>query len=411
MNKFRQRNLLSVMIFVGTVGLVAVLYTWALWRYFTVPVPGGNDFLTHYGAWEAYLKFGYSPYSEDAALHTQRLIYGRPARLDEDQNRMVYPFYSILVHGPFVWIEYDLARAMYMVLLQAALFAGVLMTISLLRWRLPTWLSALALGWSLLFYPVARGVILGQFAIFAFFSLAATLFFLERRRDGLAGALLVLSTAKPTLVFLVVPFFVVWAVFHRRWRFLVGFLGVVVALTIGGMLVYPNWVGDWIYRITRYSEYTVGQSPVWLLTHVALPGMGRAGEAVIVALFLAVMLFFWWRAFRPGGEDEFYWALGFTLVVSNLVVPRSATTNYVLMLVPTLWCFAFIDQSYVWGRKALLATLFVSWAGLWYLHFATVAGNQEQPIMFIPYPVILGLALIFWHGRLQVDARQRNLVL
>src|SRR5713226_2156184 len=95
----------------GRVGLaLAILvvwaagYTWGTWRYFTRPVPGGNDFLAHYTAWQAYLEQGLNPYSDAAALYTQQAIYGRPAGPGEDQNRLNYPFYSILLHGPFVLI-------------------------------------------------------------------------------------------------------------------------------------------------------------------------------------------------------------------------------------------------------------------------------------------------------------------
>src|SRR5260221_1230764 len=147
----------------------AVGYTWGTWRYFTRPVPGGNDFLAHYSAWQAYLQQGINPYSDAAALYTQQAIYGRPARPGEDQNRLNYPFYSILLHGPFVLInDFSLARAIYMTLLQIALFVGVWMTLEVLSWRPRPWLLVALMAWSLLNYPEARGVILGQFAIVGF---------------------------------------------------------------------------------------------------------------------------------------------------------------------------------------------------------------------------------------------------
>ena len=398
---FCRRNLLVVILLLLVVG---GLYTWATWQYFTKPIPGGNDFLTHYGAWEAYLKYGYSPYSEQATLHTQIAIYGRAALEGEDQNRMVYPFYSILLHGPFVFIDYALARAIYMVLLQAALFAGVFFMLDVLRWRPRGWLLGLLLAWSLLFYPEGRGVILGQFAIFGFFSLAAVLYFQARRKDALAGALLTISTIKPTLVFLVIPFFLLWGLVHKRWAFLAGFLGVMAVLLAGSFLVLPTWLGEWLLRISVYSDYTVGQSPVWLLTHQALPFLGAAGEIVLSLLLAAGMLFAWQLALRPGGQPWFHWALGVTLVVSSLIVPRSATTNYVLMLVTTLWIFAALERTPGWGRPVLLATWLVSLVGLWWLHFATVIGNQEQPVMFIPLPLAIGLVLIMGYQWLLRDA-------
>ena len=269
------------------------------------------------------------------------------------------------------------------------------MTLDLIRWRPPTWLLTGILAWSLLYYPEARGVLLGQFAPLGFFSLAGTLYLLKRKQDISAGSLLVLSTFKPTLVFLVIPFLLLWATARRRWSFVMGFLGTLAALSLGSLVALPTWIGEWIYRIKMYSGYTVGQSPAWLLTHVAFPALGQVGEVAISALLLLVMLRTWWLTIREGGDGVFYWTLGVTLTVSNLIVPRSATTNYVLMLVPVLWGFAILDRTGRWGRLGTLTIMFTLLVGLWWLHLATVVGNQEQPIMFIPAPVLLGLALVF----------------
>jgi hypothetical protein len=214
---------------------------------------------------------------------------------------------------------------------------------------------------------------------------------------------------KPTLVFLVVPYLLVWAVFRRRWRFVLGFSLTLAIVSIGSLLIAPNWIGEWLVRVTRYSEYTVGQSPVWLLTHQMIPSLGSAVEMGILTVLLLGLLAAWWHTFRGGGEDWFFWTLGLTLVVSNLIVPRSATTNYVLMLIPILCVFAALDRLAQWGRPVLLAALLISFAGLWWLHFATVVGNQEQAIMFIPAPLILGCSLLFGYRWLIKDARENKL--
>jgi len=108
------------------------------------------------------------------------------------------------------------------------------------------------------------------------------------------------------------------------------------------------------------------------------------------------MLWSWWLARRPGkaGDAVFHWALGITLVVSNLIVSRSATTNYVLLLVPTLWVFAGLDRRGRPGRLLIATILLVSLVGLWWLQLATVVGNQEQPVMFLPWPLALGVVLL-----------------
>lgn len=372
-----------------------IIYTGLVWQAFTARSPGGNDFMTHYAAWNAYMKYGLNPYSDEAALYAQQQIYGRPAKPTEDQNRLAYPFYSIALHGPFILIgDYALARAVYMTLLQVALLAGVGLVIRALHWRLSFGWMSLVCVWALFDYPQARGILLGQFAIFGFFSVAAVLYGLQHERDGLAGAVLVISTIKPTLVFLVVPYLLIWAAVRRRWRFVIGFgvtLGAAMAMS---WLVLPTWLTDWLYRMENYAGYTVGQSPIWLLTHQVWPALGETGEWILAALLMGAVLAAWWRAFRAIEMDWFYWALGVTLVISNLIVPRSATTNYALLLAPTLWLFARLDQASRKYRAVIIGYMVLSVCGLWSLHLATIVGNQEQPIMFVPAPVVLGLALV-----------------
>jgi hypothetical protein len=377
---------------IGVTLLVIVLvgYTWATWQFFTRPLPGGNDFLTHYAAWEAYLRHGDSPYSDEAALHTQRAIYGRPALPGEDQNRMVYPFYSIVIHGPFALIgDYPLARALYMTLSQLALWAGVILCLRLFRWLPPAGLLAFVLAWTLLYYHVARGILIGQFAILAFGALAATLFFWWRKQDALAGAIFVVTTIKPPLVFLVAPFWLGWNMARRRWHFVTAFGVVWLILIVGSFILLPTWFTDWVYRMTHYTGYTANQSPVWT---IAL--LGPVVTVIYVGVLVLLLLCSWWRALQVSDEREFYWTLGITLIVTNLISPRTATTDYVLMLVPTLGLFVALDRTPRWGRLLLITLLFISLVGLWWLHLSTVQGNWEQSVMYLPWPFTLGIVWV-----------------
>jgi hypothetical protein len=375
--------------------LVAIFYTWATWQYFTIPVPGGNDFLAHYSVWDLYINEGVNPYSDEAALYTQELIRGRPAEPGEDQNRLTYPFYSILIHGPFTFIDYSLARAIYMTVLQIAIAIGVVLTLQLLTWNLPTWMIGLLLPWAILHYPESRGIILGQFASIGFLSLAGSLYLLRKKRDLWAGTILVVATMKPTLIFLVIPFLLLWAVVQRRWRFISSFFGTLIVLILISAILLPSWISDWLTRIVAYSDYTVGQSPIWLLSHEYLPWLGDVGEIVISAAVILGLLYVWWWHFRRSEDRSFFWVLGITLLASNILVPRSATTNYVVLLIPILGIFAAIERNIRDGRVLVLIIMAVGLIGHWWLHFATVAGNQEQPVLFLPIPISLGVGLIF----------------
>lgn len=374
--------------------IVAIIYTWATWEYFTKPVPGGNDFLAHYSVWDIYIDEGVNPYSDEAALYTQELIRGRPAEPGEDQNRLTYPFYSILIHGPFTFIDYALARAIYMTFLQAAIVVSVILVIKLLSWRLSIWMVGFLLSWSILHYPESRAIILGQFAPIGFLSLAGCLFLLQRNRDLLAGIVIVISTIKPTLIFLVFPFLILWALVRRKWNFILGMFSTVTILILGSLILLPSWISDWLGSIAAYPGYTVGQSPIWLLSHEYFSWLGDRGETIITVILVIGLLYLWWWNFSGRGSGSFVWVIGMTLLISNLVVSRSATTNYVMLLLPSISLFSAIDRKLVRGRAIILFVMAISLVGHWWLHYATVVGNQEQSILFLPIPIVLGFALI-----------------
>lgn len=386
--------------------LAAFAFTWATWSYFTQKVPGGNDFLAHYSVWQGYFRHGFSPYSDEAALYTQELIYGRPALPGEDQNRLTYPFYSLIFHAPLTIFDYPLARAIYMTLLASALLVGLWLTLDLVSWKPEKWLLGLLVAWSILFYTQARGIILGQFAPLGYLSLVGCLSLMKRRKDFWAGVVLVATTVKPTLVFLVLPYLLLYALVRARYRFLAGFGGTLAVLVLGSFLLEPGWLVEWIRRMANYSSYTVGQSPVWILTHQAFPALGSPGELGLTLLIIIGMVMCWWKAIPPGEEDRFFWTLAITLVVSQLVVPRSATTNYVMLLVCAVWILAALARAGVAGKAAAAGLMIVSFAGYWWLHFASVVGNQEQAIMFFPYPLAIGLALFLGRSWLLEDERQ-----
>ena len=114
---------------------------WANYR-FTRQNPGGNDFLVHWVGARALILDGVSPYSDAVALRIQRRAYGRPARPGEHELRVAYPLYSTLLFSPFALIEdYDLARALWMTVLEIALVLIAFFSLRLTDWRpgAPCW--------------------------------------------------------------------------------------------------------------------------------------------------------------------------------------------------------------------------------------------------------------------------------
>ena len=53
----------------------------------------------------------------------------------------------------------------------------------------------------------------------------------------------------------------------------------------------------------------------------------------------------------------------------------------------------------------MIVFMVASMAVHWWLHFATVVGNQEQPVMFLPWPLFLGAVLLLGRGWLPRETR------
>jgi hypothetical protein len=176
---------LSAILIIG----ILVLITWANYN-FVQQNPGGNDFLVHWVGTRALFVDGLSPYSDTVAERIQTLAYGRPALPGEHELRVAYPMYSALVFLPFALIsDYELARALWMTILEAALIGLAFLSLKLTRWKMSVWLLPFFLIFSIFWYHSLRPLINGNAVILVALALVAAFAALRNGRDELAGVL------------------------------------------------------------------------------------------------------------------------------------------------------------------------------------------------------------------------------
>ena len=378
------------------VGLLLIGNVWATYAFFTSRYPGANDFASRWGGARAFWRDGLSPYSDEATQRIQLLIYGRPIRPDEEQEfdpgPFAYPFYTAFLLLPLVWMPYPAAEAVWLVVLEACLFVGVLLAVRLYNWRPPRWLFVCTVIWAFLFYPDARALLLGQFAVFVFAMVALSLWALDQRLDILAGSCLALSTVKPQMVFLLVMLLLWWATLDRRWRFVGGFLGTMALLLGASWLAEPGWMAGFVRQVAKYPSYTAIGSPIWILTHITFPVLGTWGEWGLSLAALGYLLVAWRAALRKRTKGTCDWAMGLCLIVTNLVALRTATTNYVILLLPLVLAFRALQRER-WGPWLIVLIEVVLLAGLWGLFLTTVVDKFEHTAVYLPLP--FGL-LVVW---------------
>ncbi len=392
-----ERPLWTQIVTVLAVLIVLIALTIANFR-FSEELPGGNDFLGRWMGARYWVQDGISPYDPQVGRASQQLIYGRAVDREagEDIQDFLYPFPAMIFFAPFGALPYTLARALWMTILEVSLPILALIGIAIADWKPRRAVLISLLLFSVLWYQGTRAIIIGQFAVIEALLMAGAVLAVKRGRDPLAGILLGLSIAKPQMAVLLIPFVFLWAVYARRWLIVAWGVGTIAGLLAVSVLLLPDWPLMWLQQLIEHPTYTVIGPPVEILAD-AFPSMSGV---IAVALGGALLLYLFWEWAKAVGKPDrwFQWTAALTIVITNLVAFRTATTNYVVLL-PAL-CLVFAVLADRWGTKGdvviLLMMAFIL-VGTWALFLATVEGNVEHPVMYLPLPILTLLGL--WWAR------------
>lgn len=385
-------------IFAGLLIVVLAVVTVFVHNYFTEPYPGHNDFLTPWEAVRTFVIDGYGPYSEEAGLNIQMIIFGRPAVEGENLGHYSYPFHASFLLWPLVYMPFSWAAAIWMVLLIFLLIVSLFLMLDIYGWKPRPLMLAVLVLWMVLVYPAARGLILGQIGLVIYAVQIFALWALFRNRDLMCGVALAVSTMKPQMAFLIIPFLLLWALKVRRWRLVAAFCGTFAVLMLVSFVLQPTWVTDWLNRMIGYTSYNI-PGPVWVLTNYYL-GLGRTGEYGLSLVLVAGMLWAWYTVLVQGHQERFLWVICLTFTVTHLVAPSTATPHFILFALPLLFYLSMIvrrsrKQGSLYAILILLATLLLPW-----IHFLmTIEGDQEHPVMFLPLPFLM-LAVLWLTRRM-----------
>lgn len=375
------------------VGLMIVNYRLA------TEMPGGNDFLARWNGAHAWLVEDMNPYDEQVSLAAQMQFYGRPAdpRSGESLAHFYYPLYSMIFFAPFGLMPFPFARALWMTLLELALPALVLMGVRIAEWKPSPAILIALMSFSVLWYPGLRAVIVGQFAVFEALLMIGALLAIHVRNDYVAGILMALSTTKPQMAVLLIPLILIWALSKRRWKLILWAGGAQIVLMAASVALMPNWPILWLRQLMDYAQYTRVSQPTSIFASL-IPAASQVVTRGLTAS-LALYLLWEWALVLRKDERWFQWTAAITIVLTNIIAFRTATTNFVVML--PAWCLIFSEWSKRWKGKGVLASLIallVLGVGQWALFLATVSGNDESLVMYLPMPflTLLGLWWVRW---------------
>jgi hypothetical protein len=389
--------------------LLIAVESYLVYIVYSTRVAGTADFFSRwYGAKELILN-GRNPYGEDVETETQLAMFGAVRAADQDQVNFAYPLYTIYLFWPLTFVSYAWAQAIWMVILQFALLGAIGLLFNLVRWKPPTLLFAVTVLWSLFFYSATRAIMLGQFSVIVFLCLTITMWGVVNSHDKLAGAILPLTTIKPQMIFLVIPFILLWSWRQRRWSFIIAFGLSSAGLLLTSLIWLPDWPLHFIKVALAYADYVNHGAPLENMTARFLPTLDHLLNPLLTILLLALLLWQWGLALSTQA-DSFLWVINITLLISNLIAFRSATTNHIVLYLTMFILFNRLSPAH-WK---IVAIQLVSLIGLWILFATTIdksrAHNFEALFMHGFLPVLLLVySLLDWF-KLKAITPKINLV-
>ncbi|MBN2043597.1 MAG: DUF2029 domain-containing protein [Anaerolineales bacterium] len=390
---------LIVLILIIAMGAILVVFNQRV----IVPLGGDQVYAPIWEASRAAMRSpGANPYSLEAVSRAS-LLMG-----EGTVPRFLYPYYSLMLFGPFAQITpYSLSRAVWMTVCLACAVGLAASAVQLTRWRPGALAGIMFAVFALGRVEVVRALLLGNPSLVISLLAAMAMLMVVEKIDVGAGVLFGLTMIKPTMVALLLPFVLVWAVSQRRMRLVASLMVTITVLVAASFFIYPDWLGGNYAAFLGYYQASFPSSPaayVWSW----IPGAGPWAMGVTAILLAGLMLISWWGAL---GKDErwFLWTAALTLTITNLLGVPVSVSDHVLLLIP--FALAFSVWSQRWPGQGNQLSLFImavilgaEWALFWFEMGGDFWGRPADIFWFLS--PLTALVLLYWVRYWALDSIQ-----
>jgi hypothetical protein len=368
--------------------------------YANLTLKGGGDFYVHWVGARAFLFDNIDPYSGEVPARVQQLVYGQAAGAGEEPYILDTPFQILLFYYPFSLLsDPQLARALYILVLELALFALAILSLRLTDWESPRIFTILFIFFAVFnfytfqaIYEASPVLILGLLYVGILFALRAEL-------DEVSGALMAFSLCcwEVGAPFLILVFLRVF--YEKRTRVFAGFFMSCFILFFLSFLSYPNWIIPFLRANANNLRADFGFNIRTILINF-FPAQGEI-LGWILTIGLLLLLGYEWSSARSGDFRRFYWASCLSLAVAPLLGLRTEMENLVVLIIPLALVFAIVyDRWHRFGRVLTILLMAAIFATPWLLYLFAVprfgATALDIIFLFLPLSTLIGLYWIRW---------------
>jgi hypothetical protein len=380
--------------------------------YFNLSLPkGGGDFLVHWVGARVYLFEQVDPYSADVPERVQALVYEDGRQVGDEIYILDTPFHLLLLYFPFSLLsDPQLARAIYTLILELALFALAILSLRLTDWEVPRYFLVLFFLFCVFNFYTYQAILEASPVLLLGLLYAGILLVLREEQEEVVGALLALSLYywEVSLPFLIL---VVWRSYKEgRVRVLGGFFMVSFLLLAISFLLYANWIIPYLRAGINNLRADFGFSIRSIIADL-FPAYGETLGWVFVVL-LGIALLYEINAAHDADFRRFYWAACLSLAVAPLLGFRTEIEHLAVLVIPLALVFAIVHDR--WRRIGngliiffVLAVFSVPWLG-YFFPFV----SQQTVFLFLPLFTVIALYWLRWWAirppRVWADSITRN---
>ena len=204
-----------------------------------------DDFVEYWAAGSLNLR-GKNPYAPEELLLMQNLA----GRFGTEAVMMWNPPWTLPLVMPLGLLSYQVSRTIWMLL-----NIGLIFISSDILWRLYggkqglRWISWM-IGFS--FIPVLDAIKKGQTGILILVGIVGFLFFIDKKKNILAGISLALLAIKPHVAYLFLLAVFLWSLHNLKWQILVGFSLALAGSMLLTTISNPNVISQYLYAVSNY---------------------------------------------------------------------------------------------------------------------------------------------------------------
>jgi len=382
---------------------------------------GGGDFYVHWVASRGFLfenyKHGkyrvqsadkipdagferFDPYSGKVPARVQRLVYDDSAQAGDEPYILDTPFQILPFYYPFSLLpDPQIARAIFTLILELALFALVILSLRLTEWEAPRIFTILFIFFAVFNFYTFQAIYEANPVLILGLLYVGILFTYREELDELTGALLAFSlyyweVGAPFLILIFLR-----AYYEKRTRIFAGFFMLCFILFFVSFLSYPYWIIPFLRATANNLRADFGFTMHSIFIHI-WPTYGSTISWVFTGI-LVLILGYEWSFARSSDYRRFYWAACLSLAVAPLLGFRTEMENLVVLIIPLALVFAIVhDRWHRFGDGLTILFMLVIFTLPWLLYlfainrFGVIA--EEMIFLFLPLSTLLGLYWIRW---------------